>query len=525
MNNSKPRSFGGIFILLIFCFILFGLIEARTQNQKKDDPQIKEFVEVVNVEMTVRALRKGKPVGDLKAGDFILTENGKRLNITSFTEIRRKIGTRDDIELEENEDTPKSKKRRFFLLYFWIQERHVKYRESLDYFFENIFREGDMVIFAINNKAIKVTKLEEVPNAIDELEKEVQINSETWKRWIEETVRRQQNAFNVYLEELQERIPNPQKLETYRGIIAAEIQSTWTQYRYKYLSSNTAKLYALADSLKSFPIEKWGIVYFQHTPFPLFDSAKVDVAITRYSRFEAIKMAQLLHPYVLKTKMPPAPQTHIKPIQQAFISANSTFHLLLPNVRTRLDIISDHIKLNDVYSGWQDTFREITLATGGEIIIGNLLKTSLQKAVDREDIFYRFTYRPHILDKEKRKIKINSTVKGLKIFHVSKVKVTKPKYIQLSDVSFKDSILSVTVKNYHFVGIEDQQMGDVQLVITASDENGGIMEYMKRLELESEEATISMKLKIPADVKHTILITAWDNLSGLNDQQTVQINH
>jgi hypothetical protein len=494
------------------------------QDQNKEDPQIKEFVEVINIEMTVRALRKGKPIGDLKADDFILTENGKKLDITSFTEIRRKIGTRDEVELEEGVDILKPRKKRFFLFYFWIQERQVKYRESLNYFFENIYRDGDLVLFAINNKAIKISKLEEVPAAIDQLQHLIQINSDTWKRWIEDTVRRQQNSFNEYMFELQKRTPDPEKLETYRNVIGAEIESTWMQYRYKYLSSNVTKLYALADSLKSFPIEKWGIVYFQHTPFPLFDADLVEIAVTRYSRSEALKMTRLLHPYVLRTKKPPAPQTHIKPIQQAFIGANSTFHLFLPNVKTRLDFDSAHIRLREVYSGWQDTFREISLATGGEIVMGNLLKTSLQKAVDREDIFYRFTYKPNIKDKEKRKIKIKSNIKGLKIFHVSKVKVSKPKYIQLSDVSCKDSILTLTLKNYHFVGIEDQQMGDVQLVITATDENGGIMEYMKRLELESEEATISMKLKIPTDVKHTILITAWDNLSGLNDQQIVKIN-
>lgn len=85
-------------------------------------------------------------------------------------------------------------------------------------------------------------------------------------------------------------------------------------------------------------------------------------------------------------------------------------------------------------------------------------------------------------------------------------------------------MLSLTVKNYHRIAMGDKEVGDVQLVITAGDEYGEVVEFMKRLELKGEDASISMKTKFPQQGKITVLVTAWDNLSGLKTQHTLNIS-
>ena len=179
------------------------------------------------------------------------------------------------------------------------------------------------------------------------------------------------------------------------------------------------------------------------------------------------------------------------------------------------------MKLTDVYSGWDDTFRQISQSTGGEVVIGNLLKRSLKLVADREDIFYRLTYRPSDIKNEKRKINITSHIKNLNIIHESKIKVSRPKYIELSEVSYSAPILTIKLNNYHLIAVGQKQAGDVQLEISGENSKGKTMKYMKKMALETSESTISLKLNIPRDNQINLSVIAWDNLSGLKAQKSI----
>lgn len=500
-------------------------------KQKKDNATIKEYVEVVNVEMTLRALRKGKPVGGLKASDFILLEDGKQLQITSFTELRKKIG-RKEVELETDEPEEVAHKRRFFLMYFWIMERRVKFRESLDYFFNNVYRDGDLVLMAVNNKAIKVTEPGDIPAALSQLEEEVIRVCNEQSTWLRSTVRQLSRGYGEYLTEANRQRPDIERLISLRSQLRGWIEGAWQQFRYKFLTGNTSKLHALADSLKNVGLEKWGIVYYQQNVFPIFDLSRVEEDLRAYadSNLELAKekseMIALLRPYIIRFSKPPTSLKHIKAIQQAFIRSDATFHLMIPDSNAQMDDERgmQSLSLRDVYSDWKETFRQITVATGGEVIGGNILKASLQKVVEREDIYYRLTYRPRNTDKEKRKIRIKSRQKDVKLYHVSRVKVEKPQNIAMSDVSFENKILSLKLGHYHRITLGEKQIGDVQLVVSWVNPDGEILEYMKNLELETPESTISMKLNLPEEENCKLTITIWDNLSGLKAEQTIDVN-
>ena len=86
-------------IYLIFV-LLFQPAHYALLSQQQEEVQ-KEYIEVTNVELNVRALRKGKPVSGLKKDDFIVLENGKKMRITSFMEIKRAIGEKSNLLKEE----------------------------------------------------------------------------------------------------------------------------------------------------------------------------------------------------------------------------------------------------------------------------------------------------------------------------------------------------------------------------------------------------------------------------------------
>jgi len=505
-------------VVVLFSSLIYA--DPVTQTNQTGDNVTKEYVEVVNIEMIVRALKKGQPVGGLKQTDFLLTENGSPLEITSFTEIRRKIGT-NQLEMEaELGDEVQPKKRRFFLFYFWLVEKNVHYRESLLYFFKNVYREGDLVLLAVKNKAIKISSPGEIQPALVQLEKEIHLASMSWTSWIRSTSRKLQTLIDEYFRELNMRQPNLGRLDALRFQLVSSLELSWKEYQFTYLISNSIKLQALADALKKIGLEKWGIVYFQQTPFPMLEIDRLEQMISAKIEDEGVKWRKAMMPYRLKLQMPVKSGKFIQDIQGAFISADATFHLLIPYSDMKLDEETPDLAMQDVYSDWRETFRQVTMGTGGEIVTGNKLRTSIQRVVEREDIYYQLTYRPQDLKNTNRNVRIAAKQMGLKIYHVSRINVETPKNIEITDVSFKNDTLSLTIKNYHRVGIGDRMFGDVMLFISAEDQDGNINELTNPMELEGEDASITMKLSVPKDGVLKVTVKAVDNLSGLESEHT-----
>ena len=86
-------------------------------------------------------------------------------------------------------------------------------------------------------------------------------------------------------------------------------------------------------------------------------------------------------------------------LRTRFIQANTQFHMLLLDSRqspSALDAASRFEVINPfpVFSNWEETFRQITEATGGEIMDGNRMKEALAEVANREDVYYVLTYAP-----------------------------------------------------------------------------------------------------------------------------------
>ncbi|MCP5102419.1 MAG: hypothetical protein GY950_03520 [bacterium] len=411
--------------------VLMGATPLMPQQQTED---LVEYVEVTNVELIVRALRAGKPVGGLEKSDFTLRENGKQLKITSFTEVRRKIGEKKTLNIApETENTMgqreiKRPKTRLFLLYFWIAERELKYREALDYFFEKVYSDGDIVLMVIKNKAFEIRNRDQIAGALKDLNTEIKKASVDLQSGTRSTVRYVEDLYRQYIDELKKTYPDINKLERLRSQIGFHLDAAWQEFQYKNLISNNRQLLHLADALKDVDLEKWGMVFYQENVFPHFDMVKIDGTLRRdgYEN-EVMKMKQFMMNFRMKTRLPNFSFFNMEKIKQAFVNGETTFHVLWMNTKKTLEMESAVFEVQDVFSGWMETFKGISRVTGGEVIRANKLKETLEKVVDREDIFYRITYKPALVkdEKEKREITVKVRGDGLKVFHLKRVAFEK----------------------------------------------------------------------------------------------------
>jgi hypothetical protein len=152
------------FFCLLTTIICCGslVLTAQTTLSPQKDPDkpkqsqntnTREYVEVVNVSLVLRALKKGQPVAGLQQKDFTLYENGKPMPLTSFREIRRKVGQHVE---EKTAPAPAAKKRLFFL-YFRVSEPDPKIQKALDYFFHQVYRDGDYALLMFGNRVFRIT--------------------------------------------------------------------------------------------------------------------------------------------------------------------------------------------------------------------------------------------------------------------------------------------------------------------------------------------------------------------------------
>ncbi|MCP5051058.1 MAG: hypothetical protein GY940_28095 [bacterium] len=508
-----------IFLIPVMTFFLIPTI-LQSQDQEKDNTT-KEYVEVVNVEMILRAMRKGQPVSGLKKSDLVLLEDGKEVEITSFTEYRRKIGTKESQPPAKIvKQTPQPTKKRFFLFYFWIAEEEVDYKESLDFFFDKVYRPGDLVLLVLKHKAIKISRPRDIKPALQQLEKEITITAREISGWIRVTQKNLQRSFNEFSVKVNEKEQDAARMEFFLNDVRYTLDGSWKEYQYKYLTSNAIKLTALANSLKDMNIEKWGVVYYQHNVFPTYDINRLSMDLISADNSLKDTVEEMVESFNRQLKRPPHSLRHIKRVQQAFIDANATFHLLMPGSGTQHRVLSRSLKFEETYSDWKESFRQISQATGGEIVDGDILKASLQKVVEREDIYYRLTYRPEKMTKQKRKIKIKTKQPGLKIYHISRVNVKAPTPIEISSVDYKTPALTIALKNYHCVSDGDLLQGEVRLTISATNQAGKSMEYSKILELNGKESQVTMNMRLPKNNSYRVTITALDTLSGQQAQHT-----
>ncbi len=516
-----------LLIPVILAVLSAGIMPAAPQQGPQEDQHIQEFVEVINVEVIVRALRKGQPVSGLKKSDFTLFENGKQQTITSFMEVKRKIGAetgkKEKKEEKAAEEPRKKTERRIFFLYFRIAEPSPQYHDALDYFFEHVYRDGDYVLMIIDNHAYKITRHHQLAEAVKKV-----------KTKLNQVARRVKSERDIVLKELDDLFRNfqadfrqnemrnlPQRALIDRLI--SQYRSAWDQFKFKYNNIDVKTLKALAASLKDVELEKWGIVFYQHDTFPQLNPESIFTEDEDSFKY-ILELRKVFTVFDREMQQPIRALDFLKEIQQAFIDANTTFHLLLSSSRSSGQLESVYLKTGRIYSDWKETFRNISKSTGGKILDGKILKDSLGLAINKEDIYYRLTFAPQSYDNTTRKIGVKLDKKGTELYYNQRLLLKRSENIKLSDFSFKGSTLKFVLDRYRMFFDGTRSTGDIEVRLTAVDAKGEMSTFKQDLAPDNGRVLVSLKLDFPVGGKYTMVVEALDRQSGESAVYSQQID-
>lgn len=484
----------GLWLLAVGSVFIWGQDADRVRRDRNID--VSEYVSVVNVEVIARVQRNGQPVGGLQKSDFVLAENGKKVEINGFREVRRRI-SQPPASGEKAAPAARSLSGRLFVLCFWMKDRQAEYREALDHFFREIFRPGDHVILAHSKDTSLINSPEEIAPVRAKFEAELKQGIE------QDNIARAQlydqidDAISRYVN----RGPNEDETSA-RNMLQAQITNSWMEFHMKFLKLDPVSLTLLAESLKSIRLEKWLLIFLQDEVFPEFDENGQIPAFS--NKLEEMKKKARVEVDAFNDK-----------VRSAFIAADATVSLIRLGSGTLEDQgRSPYYLQKTVYSNRDECFQKISSITGGAMIADNNLARALSQAADKEDICYVISFAPENSHK-KRKIELTCLDKGLEVVSSRHIDPQDPRDLKIANASVSDSTLTFNLSGYALLLEGGRLQGRVLVRVSARGAGSLKVENSREFTLTDSDVLIPVELRLPRGKKYAFSISVLDHISGL----------
>ena len=510
--RKKRNSYPFLFITLLFFFLNLNLNSVQEQEKPR------EVVTVTAVEVPVRVLHKGQVVRNLKKEDFEVYENGVKQEITAFEVISRKISI-------PQEERRTHQKKRLFILIFYIFDYNEAVGEGIDYFFQNVFQEGDRFLILTEGRMLDIERGKKLSEVILNLKK-------TLKKYKRISNQYTLKAFRDITREADKLLAMLRGLERsgFTPVDQAMIRffdnykRIWSDYRKQYLIPDLELYRSIIERIKQMEGEKWAICFLQREMFPRLKKAgrldneisdwigsQLDPMLQVKARLVQVRQQELQRTFDVSQNFP------ADGLRDLFMEANITFHLItLKSLRV---VFFQDFDLREIAQDYEDCFKKISLSTGGSSVFSNKVSEALKEATETEDYYYLLVYSPDENQSEKkREIDVKVKKSGVNIFCMKKVPEIGVPPLSITDFKAGKKTIKFSLINYKMTKIEEKLTGIADLKITLFDENSNkVFEEEKTLSFFKKETNISLKLDMLKSGSYFIIIQVTDRISQETD--------
>jgi len=466
------------FITLILFINIFSEDEIKLKK-------IKEEITVLNFEVPVRVFFKNKPVDNLKIDDFILFEGGKRVKITGFYKVKRRLKT-EEIKIRANLN--KEKPLRYFILVFNVSNYNKQLKEGIEFLFDNVIKDNDKLLVIVNNRMIflnkrflKIKRRDVVIEVVKEECMKARFNLYTYFLKIRENLIKAKTILKEKRDTRVEVLP--------RGFVVINFLNdyinTWKEYKKNFLVPNLDSFYEFSNFVKKIKGEKWVLNFYQYEMFPKLKLVgeirqKIEELISELqtARSEDSVKAQIINNLIdrINREMNVAEDIPTEEIAKLFINVGVSYYTFFMSVLS--EDLSQDLEYKRISTNIENSFREITKKSGGILLNSSNLSSALHKAITHEDIYYVLTYKPQT--NVKKDIKIVLKDKKYKLFYDNRIrkdyiedyikKKNIDKYkLKIFDVFFKDKELVFFIKDYKFIKSARKGIGKIGINIEIKD--------------------------------------------------------
>jgi hypothetical protein len=528
-NMKIKKSF--VFVQLVVMSLAIPVF-AQQQEQQKE----KEYVQVVNVEMILRVLKDGAPVGGLKKNDFTLYEDGEKCEINGFFENHRLIA-------HAGEDKKQLQQPRLYLLLFWVNNPEADVEGVLNKFFSSIYREGDRVILSTPLKSFELSSPQDSAAITAAF-------LEHWRREAKEKLSASlqfQGDLNSLLEnqvrrlwEITEKNKADEKAQKPAKEVDTaaerEISSLITQYvralqeyRLRELSTDTTAFEAMARSMIPNKNDKFALVFYQHDSLPFYDIANVkSFCMTKGIPEDLInKTANEMSRVEEQTKNSFNIRIVSEGLKSLFIQANIQFHLLSlsPDKSDRhanAGSFFSLVKREEIFSYWDQAWQEISKNTGGLKLDGDRMADALDQVIAFEDIYYHITYVPRGQGVKKRKIDIRVDQPGMQVLYGRTLEMTERPLVKIAEISVTNQLIRLGIADFYPIHKDGVPTGFVNVNVTGRQTDNEPSRPL--LSQESETAgIIELPFAFPQPGSWDIEVQVTDQITGQQDTKKAKI--
>jgi hypothetical protein len=538
-----------IFFLCIVSAVLLMADRTREQEQEPEHKPIVEKVTVTNVEVPVRVLHKGEPVSDLTRDDFVLYENGKKMDIHGFFLKRKKIKITPFEPVETETPGGPEPAPRTFVLVFNVTSYNKEFQKAVDYLFDKVLVPTDQLMVFINDKTREYPGLRDKAEIKQQLIADLKEESQKSQRALLQYINRLEaylnvNDFRITLHSRDD--SRPERLISFLN----KYLLSWIEYKNRCLMPRVDRFYYFSRFLEKVKGQKWVLNFYQFEFFPRIRLGSNTFIIMRdlasamsnsssathvaYGR----KMDTLLNQLEIELNL--VQNFPNEEITKLFYKVDATFHSFF--IKSENPSTMQDFDYKTVSSDLERVLKGITDVTGGRNITSNQLVQSLETVSEVEDVYYILTYVPKDPNKKgKLKIKVKNRKcdvlydDNFRADYISEYlekleEKLKTPDIRVIDFSFKNKVLAFTVKDFLMRKIEGQSaaVGRIKVHIRLVDENNNsLFDQAKVFDAKKDE----MKISLPAFQKigkgnYNFLIDAQDMFTGkeANFHENVTVN-
>lgn len=502
-------------VFIVLFFILLTVNFNPVPGQEK--PQ--EEVTVIAVEVPVRVLHKGQAVKNLAREDFEIYQNGVKQQITAFEVVSRKISRPKEIPGEELKIPPK---KRLFILIFNIFDYNDAVGDGIDYFFKNIFRQGDKIIILTEDRLLNIEMGRGLSGMIFDLK-------EALKKY------KLISTSGTYRTYRDLRVEADRLLSSLRGDGRAasqwdqailrfyqNYQRIWKDYRRQFITPDIELYRSIIKRVKQIEGEKWALCFQQREMFPKLKNEgplerkireKVDTpsdtpTVQAMQRNIRSRQMELLRLFDVSGDIP------VEGLKNLFIEANITFHLIL--LKSFRPLMEKDFELREVSADYENCFRQISSSTGGHTTFSNKVSEALQEATEVEDYYYLLVYSPEEdLSAKKREIEVKVKKRGVDVIYLKHVPEIEAPPIAISNFKAGKKNISFSLVDCKRVKIEKKLTGFAEVKITIFDENSNkVFDEAKILNIIKKDIHISLNFGMLKSGRYFIIIQALDKISN-----------
>ncbi len=486
-----------------------------------------ERVEVVRQEILVRVFADSRLVPGLKAEDFTLYEDGKKVEINYCRELRRSLV---QPESTTGASAAAVRRPRLFLFMLWFNEESREWPKAWEYFLTKIYRPGDRIILCDDEQVIEVSSPE----------KEQEKLTAFFARMVEGLKQKKNNKVRL-VNELEKAVvdfynslifnpfgyqaahptndgnlPPGLEVDTEKGIVdqfKQQYKGIVDEYRLTRLKEYPRLLERLAGALKSVDAEKWVLVFLQNERLPLLDREGRLIKEARMKQTTSNELQHVMDEIDKQLQLEPGITSYVRDLQPLFIGANATFHLFLSDAEGERTP-NEQMRWKSVFSSWEGTFRQISADTGGRVADSTLLGEALQKAAASEDIYYVLTYPPAAGAEKRRELRVEMNRPGLKAVYSRKLALGELFPLKIQGLNWQDGILKIVLSDFQRMYGEAGLTGRLRISVRAEMKGRVPLVAEKEIMPAEPAVDLGMALNFPAPGRYLVKVDAEDLLSN-----------